>query len=528
MSPSLGTFFTPTSVFFSLLAIVGLSQVFKILCRRAHTMRRAGPPSSSWIFGAGRVLRAAADSASLYEGWSRAHGSVYALPAAFGTHSIVLMDPKAIAHCSARDTYGYFKSNLSKLAIQDMIGKGLLWADGGSHKRQRKTLTPAFSNITIRRLTPIFFDSAYKVKATWDGFIEAGTTGESVTDVQTWYLLPNCLIYMMNRVSLDSIGLAGFAHDFGTLRGENPTVAAVFDAFGHIVPWLIKLPTHHERMVRTLNRSMGEIADVMLERERRAEEKDPRKSVIGLLLKAEGNEEVMTQDEIMAQMKVMLLAGYETTSISLTWALIELSKNQQMQTKLREELAQFGASDPTWDQLANSLPYLDAIVHGTLRTHAPVGEISRVAMEDDVVPLSMPALAAAGGATTDRISITRGTIITVPIRAIHLSEDIWGPDAKMFKPERWLSGDEPAVARVRELSGHRHLLTFFDSSRICIGKNFALAEIKVVLFVLVRSFVFEPRDGPETKIKTKVAIMSRPTIKGEEGAQFPLRVRRLA
>ena len=121
MSPSLGTFITPTNLFLSLLAIVGLSQVFKFLHRRAHTTRLSGPPSPSWLFGVGRVLRAAANSASLYEGWSRAHGSVYALPAAFGTHSIVLMDPKAIAHCSARDTYGYFKSNLAKLAIQDMV-----------------------------------------------------------------------------------------------------------------------------------------------------------------------------------------------------------------------------------------------------------------------------------------------------------------------------------------------------------------------------------------------------------------------
>ena len=62
----------------------------------------------------------------------------------------------------------------------------------------------------------------------------------------------------------------------------------------------------------------------------------------------------------------------------LQWALIELSRNQEIQTKLREELAQFGAGDPTLDQLTNSLPYRDAIVHETLRTHAPVGEISRV------------------------------------------------------------------------------------------------------------------------------------------------------
>ena len=58
--------------------------------------------------------------------------------------------------------------------------------------------------------------------------------------------------------------------------------------------------------------------------------------------------------------------------------------------------------------------------------------------------------------------------------------------------------------------------------------RFSCHGYQAVLSVLVRNFAFELRDGPETKIKTKVAIMSRPTIEGEEGTQFPLRVRRLA
>ena len=103
-------------------------------------------------------------------------------------------------------------------------------------------------------------------------------------------------------------------------------------------------------------------------------------------------------------------------------------------------------------------------------------------MEDDVVPLSTPTRAA-DGTMTDRIAIAHGMIVTVPIRAIHLSEDVWGPDAKAFRPERWLAGDDPAAARARELAGHRHLLTFFDGPRMCIGKNFALAEFKVRLNV---------------------------------------------
>jgi cytochrome P450 len=62
------------------------------------------------------------------------------------------------------------------------------------------------------------------------------------------------------------------------------------------------------------------------------------------------------------------------------WALIELSKNQSSQTKLREELtAHFRqGSDPTYDQLNNGLPYLDAVVHEILRLHAPVWEVIRV------------------------------------------------------------------------------------------------------------------------------------------------------
>jgi cytochrome P450 len=61
----------------------------------------------------------------------------------------------------------------------------------------------------------------------------------------------------------------------------------------------------------------------------------------------------------------------------LQWALIELALNSDVQNKLREELLQFGA-DPTYDQLANSLPYLDAVMHETLRLHPPIPDVTRI------------------------------------------------------------------------------------------------------------------------------------------------------
>ena len=122
---SLGNLITPTNLFLSLLSIFGLSQFFKILRRRTHTTQLSGSPSPSWLFGVGHILRATPDAASMYEGWSRAYGYVYALPAAFGTRRIILMDHKAIAHFCARDTYGYGQMKQLKVAVQALVSARL-------------------------------------------------------------------------------------------------------------------------------------------------------------------------------------------------------------------------------------------------------------------------------------------------------------------------------------------------------------------------------------------------------------------
>ena len=62
---------------------------------------------------------------------------------------------------------------------------------------------------------------------------------------------------------------------------------------------------------------------------------------------------------------------------TVQWALIELSRHPDIQDKLRAELLAFGAN-PTYDQLSNSLPYLDAVVHETLRMHPPVPDFTRM------------------------------------------------------------------------------------------------------------------------------------------------------
>ncbi|KAG1729407.1 cytochrome P450 [Suillus lakei] len=493
-------------------------KVIRALRWRLKTTQLRGPPRTSFVYGVSNDLASSKDSATMYEHWAQEYGVAYMIPSVLGQTKIVLSDPKAIAHFYARESWTYARTPLSLVMIEKLVGRGVLWSQGESHRRQRKALTPAFSNTAIRKLTSVFYDSAHKVKGAWDAELESSKDGNAVIEVQNW----------MNHVSLDTIGIAGFSHDFGSLDGKHASVTEVFDTFGNNP----KASAENQRinLTKKLNATMGEISNDLLLRSRRekdvnVKDAEEEKSIIGLLIKAEGQEAElhMPEEEVVAQMKVLLLAGYETTSTSLTWALIELSRHPDVQTRLREELLVFGA-DPTYDQLKANLPYLDAVVHEILRLHPAVSLFNRCARTDDVIPLSEP-VCNASGEMTDSISIGKGSLMVISIRAINRSSAIWGPDAKEFKPDRWLTEDGIS-GKAKEVQGHRHLLTFVDGPRTCLGKDFAITEFKTVLSVLVKNFVFEMRDGPDTQVEIAMGILPRPRVVGEDGIGVPLRVRR--
>ncbi|THH01154.1 hypothetical protein EW145_g6961, partial [Phellinidium pouzarii] len=139
---------------------------------RAKTTKLHGPPASSWLFGVSKEVFKG-DSGALFEKWADEYGPVYQIPGPFGSRRTVLTDAKAIAHFYSKETFTFVNSTFTKNAIANLIGKGVLWAEGESHRR-------------------------------------------------------------MNCVSLDSIGLAGFGHDFGALEGRHSDVAEMFDSFSSL------------------------------------------------------------------------------------------------------------------------------------------------------------------------------------------------------------------------------------------------------------------------------------------------------
>jgi len=445
-----------------------------------------------------------------------------------------ITDPKALAHFLARDTWVYHQTTLMKTFIDNLFGRGIIYVEQEDHRRQRKALSPAFSVAANRGYLSVFYDSAYKVKSRWETLLD---NGNPTIEVQSW----------MNFSSLDDIGVACFGHAFGALDGEKSDVATAFDAFESpnqsgwlariiflftpMLPILQKLPTRNNQIQRAIKSCLSSVADRLIQHGKDglddAQGSIMDKSMMALLIKAGKTSDSglsLTKAEVLAQINTLMFAGYETTSIGLTWALIELSRNPDAQEALREELSQFQTNDPTWENLSSGLPYLNGVVLESLRLHPPIPTLNRSAKADDIIPLSTP-ITLPDGNVVSEIYIAKGTKVSCPVAYINQAEEFWGLDAKEFKPERWINNN--ITPKGKALQGYHHLLTFSDGPQFCLGRNFAVLNFKAKLSVLIRNFSFELPGGVDTKIGRHLGIMRRPKLEGTEAAQVPLVVRQI-
>ncbi|KAH8834583.1 cytochrome P450 [Flagelloscypha sp. PMI_526] len=499
-----------------------------------------GPSRLHPIWGWTKALMTSNNVAARYEGWVEEFGSIVGVPTLLWNQKIILTDPKAVNHFYANDPNIYGQLELFAAISAGFVGSdSIMTASGDQHKRLRKALVPAFSSAAIRRLTDVFFECAHKTKTLWEVMLDANG-GQAILNIQDWN----------DRISLDIMGLAGFGNEFNSIDGHSSTVAdllratatvdlKILDALdlfpGIPIPaWLDNIPTQLNKLIKSFRKTMSEGADELLSRTKQetkalGEHSAADMSLIGLLIKAESTKGSlsMTKEEVMSQMMVLLIAGYETTAISLTWALIELAKHPKIQVQLREELQGF-ESEPTYEQLISTftLPILDGVVHEVLRFYPPFSQTNRVAKQDDVLPLSRP-YTSANGTVVNHITIAKGSTVIVPIEMINCSKEFWGEDAKEFKPSRWFSPSPPSP-KLAELKGHRHLLSFSDGPRICLGKNFALAEFKAALFVLIKHFSFEFKNGTEVpKFGLHRGFVNRPKVVGRHDIEVAMKVSRV-
>ncbi|CDO72747.1 hypothetical protein BN946_scf184990.g30 [Trametes cinnabarina] len=457
-------------------------------------------------------------------------------------------DPQVIRHvlCS----YNYVKPWEVSISAARVVGDSVLVAEGEKHRGQRSILNPAFGAIQIKELAHIFVQKSLELRDVWVEEIasQGGTARLNVLDG-------------LKKTTLDVIGLAGFDYPLEALNSKgkpnelNEAFTRIFTKtpplslhriLVSIFPFLDLFPDERNRRVQEANVVMRRIGLKLIQDKKAAilrelgnkggniDKKDlPGRDLLTLLIKANMAKDLpenqrLSDEEVLAQIPTWVHESFTWTSVfELThhacrpWCLFALTQNPAVQQKLREELLAVPTESPTMDELA-ALSYLDWVVRETLRVHAPVTWTMRSAGIEDVIPVSEPYVDRYGK-TQHEIRIAPGNRIITSFLAVHHSKAIWGEDALEFKPERWESPPE----KISEIpSVWSHMLTFSAGPHGCIGYRLSLAELRALIFTLVRAFEFELAGSPDDVIGVGM-FTQRPGLQSEiaKGAQLPLIVR---
>ena len=177
-------------------------------------------------------------------------------------------------------------------------------------------------------------------------------------------------------------------------------------------------------------------------------------------------------DDVIATAILLLAAGYDTTGTALSWILYDLAMNPNCQETLYEEVIESGkdVNQLPYDTLQR-LPYLDAVIHETLRRHQPLSILERVCTKDYQV-------------TGSRVVIRKGDMVRLSNIGISLDPEIY-PNPMEYNPDRFLA----------ENNSDRNpysFLTFSLGPRNCIGMRFSMYEMKCCISNLVAKFRFVP------------------------------------
>jgi cytochrome P450 len=334
-------------------------------------------------------------------------------------------------------------------------------AEGAHWRWQRRAAAPVFTHRNVTNLGPVMTAAAETAAAR----VAAVPPGRAID-----------MAAEMVAATFDVISAVTFAGGGGFDRAAVHRAIDGYIAEAGRVSLLdvLGLPNWIPRPGRFLSagglRAMKRMADASIDARRTGKGADVP-DLLDLLLAGEDPETKrrMSTAELRDNLLTFIVAGHETTALTLGWALYLCAFDQDQQALARDE-----ARSALGDRAASAadlpaLPRIRAIVDEALRLYPPAGIISRTAQKPDTL---------AGR------DIRPGDTVMIPIYALHRNALLWDdPDA--FRPDRFLGTKPERYA----------YLPFGDGPRICIGASFALQEAVIILATLLARFRFAPVSG---------------------------------
>ncbi|KAH6900991.1 cytochrome P450 [Coprinopsis sp. MPI-PUGE-AT-0042] len=439
--------------------------------RRPFAMLK-GPEGGTFLLGHISKLVNPKEGFQFQERVVQDHDQVAKLGGLLGSETLLVSDPKALHYILVKCHDVDWDEGENFLTGNDAaFGPGVLSTHGHEHKRQRKVLNSVFSTSHIRNMTSIFDENTSKLAETLSKIV-----GEEKKEVEVFD--------WMARGALEIIGQGGFGYSFDSLSEHgkpHPFAASVkilLRLLNETLPiQLFVLPLIYDARKQSLELESDHV---------------PRKDILSALMKANASREAgdkMTDEEIIAQISSFTFAGMDTTSSALARVLFLLSKKQDVQDRLRDEIReakeQYGQL--TYDQLM-ALPYLDAVCRETLRMYPPAPLAGRTAKKDTIIPLLTP-IRGTDGNEVSEIFVPGGTDIFVSILGTNRSTKLWGSDAGEWKPERWLNELPKSLIDAKVPGVYSHV-----EDDHALGLKFAELELKSMILNLLDRLKFSPAE----------------------------------
>lgn len=391
------------------------------------------------------------------------------------TEIMVYPSVENLKHILKDNFHKYVVAARRIMVLKELMGDGIFLRNGDSWLHARRASVPMFSNNHLKSyMTDIIVTHGKVLVAKLkELMLKATPESPAVLDLQD----------MFYRYALDCFAKVAFGEDFNSISKEEPEpFAKAFDRAQFLMVRRLFNPLFKlQKIFRfgpepEISRCMKVINDYArtVIAKRRKEINDPnavqRQDLITHFFQAaEAEGRAMTDVEMRDVLVSFLVAGRDTTAISLSWFFYELSQNPEQEQKVWEEVDRVleeSKGELSFD-VAKKLNYVEAAVLETIRLHPPIPANDKQCVEDDVLP--------------DGTVVKAGWLVAFSPYCYGRSKELWGPQAEQFLPERWL--DAPAPSQFKFPS-------FNAGPRVCLGRALALLETKLCVAMLASNFRF--------------------------------------
>jgi len=388
---------------------------------------------------------------------AREYGDVVNMPV-MGMSRVLLNRPEYVQQLLILDHAKLHKSTLTKLVVGPLLGQGLLISEGDFWRRQRRLAQPAFHRSRTNEYSPVMVECALERMRKW----RSGETRNIADEMMKLTL----------EVAVRTL--------FGTsLAGDSDSIGkAMTFLMRHYLrrartPWRVpeSWPTPANRRARREVEYMDSLIYGIISD--RKKDTQPCNDLLSLLMAAMNDDgSQMTERQVRDESMTLFVAGHETTALSLAWTWYLLSKNPTAEVRLHEELGAVLGGRPAEVSDLEKLPYLNAVVHESLRLFPPAFIMARMNVE----------------------TVRVGDYEIPPRSTLLASQWVMHRDARFFQqpeqfmPERWLDGLESRLPPGA-------YFPFGDGPRRCIGQGFAQLETALVIAAIAQKFSFRLNKG---------------------------------